>query len=161
MNRLRKALGRWVDKWRGTFYEGPEPPRRIGERVKAFRLYNPDADPAEWAAFAERLARNCYREGFVRGYEWLERSWEGPAKEPERLAELAAHDWSLAEEHPDWSRMLEWGYDPRSPLRALSPEQRQAVVDTFTAGGGYPVEIDLSAYDGEAHGNPGFHDDDT
>lgn len=146
---LKDKLGRVVDRFRGTFYEGPEPPPRLAESVKLFRLYYPDATPEQWEKFAVRLANNTYRDGFIRGWEWLQRGWEGPDIEPEQLAEIQSHDWSLAASNPDWQRMLQMGYDPSSPLRRLSPEQRRAVVETFQGAGRFPVEINLSAYDDE------------
>lgn len=144
---LRRGVQKLLEIATGVHYEGPEPPgRRIEERVQLFCLFNPQATAEQWRVFARQLAQNCYREGWVRGYEWLERGWSGPAVDPERLTELEAHDWSLAEQHPDWRRMLNLGYDPRSPLANLSPEQRRAVVDLFQ--GSTPVVIDFTPYEG-------------
>lgn len=162
-SRLLKRLGNKVlEKLAGTFYEGPKPPKRLEERVQLFRLHYPDATPKQWAEFALTFGTNCYREGFARGYEWLERDWK-PTDEPtqEQIAEYQAHDWSLAEQNTDWSKMLTTGYDPRSPLANCSPEQRRAIVEMMQGATNYPLSIDLSAYEGvEApldYGNPGFH----
>lgn len=148
-------MHRLLEKLTDQFYEGPEPPKRLPEKVKLFRLYYPHADADEWAAFANRIARNSYKDGFIRGYEWQERDWPGPELEPERVAELTEQDWSLAEESREWSKLLEKGYDPRSPLANLSPEQRRAVVETFQGASRYPVEVNLSAYEEEPEDEPG------
>ena len=64
------------------------------------------------------LAQKAYRDGFVRGHEWLERSWEGPAISPERLAEQASHDWSLAEQDARWAAILKKAGDPMTARQA-------------------------------------------
>lgn len=150
---LKRTFRKLVEKYAGTYYEGPTPPKRLAERVKMFQLYYPDASQDRWALFALTLATNCYKEGFTRGYDWTERGWEGPVMPPEQVAELQAHDWSLAEQNPDWQRMMTMGYDPRDPLAGHSMEQRRAIIETMAGGGQYPVEIDLSAYEDRT---PGF-----
>lgn len=154
---LKLKLGRLIDRFRDSFYEGPDPPARLAERVRLFRLYYPKATAEQWASFALQFGSNCYREGFTRGFEWCERGWEGPAIPPEQAAEMLAQDWSLADSNPDWNRMLTMGYDPHDPLAGISPEQRRAVVETLQGTGDYPVEINLSAYEND--GNPGFHEE--
>lgn len=154
-NWLKSLLLRLSDKLTSRLYEGPEPPKRLRERVKLFKLYNPDATAEQWERFSLTLATNCYREGFVRGYEWQERDWKGPAVEPERLQELQDQDWSLAESHEGWGDVLRRGYDPRSPLAKLSPEQRRAFVETLQGSSRYPLYMNFDHYDGI----PGFHED--
>lgn len=154
---LKRKFRKFIEKRAGTYYEGPTPPRRLAERVKMFQLYYPIATPEQWAEFALTFGANCYREGFTRGYDWSERGWEGPEMEPEQVAELQAHDWSLAEENPDWQRMMNMGYDPRDPLAGHSMEQRRAIMETLNGAGQYPVEIDLSAYEGPPIRTPGFY----
>ena len=139
------------------FYEGPQPPKRLAERVKAFRLYYPNATPEEWESFALTFGQNCYRDGFTRGYDWNERDWKGPAIDPEQLAEMQSHDWSLAEENYDWNRMLTMGCDPRSPLANVPADQRRALIEMMMGGGIFPIGLDISPYEGPPHGNPGFH----
>lgn len=164
---LKRFITKVADKAAGTFYEGPTPPRRLAERVQLFRLHYPNATPEEWAKFSLTFGTNCYREGFTRGYDWAERGWDGPDVDPEQAAELQAHDWSLAEENPDWQRMLTMGYDPRDPMAGSTIDQRRAMVEVMMGSGPYPIEVDLSAYEGPPLGNPGFHhppeedDDDT
>ncbi len=160
--RLRLFFLRVLEKAVGEAYTGPTPPRRLAERVRLFALFHPQATSKEWIAFADTFAANVYREGFVRGYEWMERGWTGPAMDPDQLAEFQAHDWSLAEHHPAWHQMLSVGYDPRSPLAGMSSSQRQALSQLFNTNPN--ITIDLSAYDQApppGHGIPGFHEDPT
>lgn len=147
--RIKRFLNKWVEKFTGRFYEGPEPPRRMLEEVRLFRLFYPDAGADEWEIFAATLAANSYKSGFVRGYEWQERGWEGPAVEPEQVAELLEQDWSLAEENPAWDKLLTTGYNLNDPLSGVSVEQRRAIIEMMRGAqlGGYTVEVDLSAYE--------------
>lgn len=149
--RLKHLAVKAIELATSRFYEGPRPPPRLVERIKIFQLYKPQATADDWRDFALQFAANCYREGFIRGYDWQERGWEGPAIEPERLREAMDHDWTLAESNPDWRRLLDRGYDPRSVLGSLPPDQRRALVETFqgAAAGGVPIIIDLSAYEAD------------
>lgn len=158
-NWLKHFMLKWGEKFAGTFYEGPEPPKRLKEKVQLFRLYYPHATPAEWAEFSLKLAKNSYQEGFVRGHQWVEREWEGPEIDPEVLAEVEGEDWSLAEQSPSWGRMLERGFDPNNPLRNMDADQRRAIVELMQGSSMYPVEIDLAPFAPEEHGTPGFHGD--
>lgn len=155
--RLRNAFLHLVERVANRMYEGPAPPKRLKERVQLFQLFHPNATPAQWAQFAERIANNCYREGFVRGFEWEQRGWEGPGIEPEQLAEMRANNWSVADYSPDWSRALTTGYDPRSPLASMSAEERAQFVALMQTPSHFPVEISLDNYEGPPHGFPGIH----
>jgi len=55
------------------YFEGPEPPMRYAEQVKAFAAMNRGCTVDEWAAFCVRMAHRAYREAYQRGYEWRER----------------------------------------------------------------------------------------
>jgi hypothetical protein len=140
--RIRNLFMRLVDKLSGRFYEGPSPPRRLNDSARLFKLMHPKATADEWEAFARRQAANAYRDGFVRGYGWQERGWEGPAMEPERIAELQAHDWSLADENPSLERLLATGYDPDGPYASYSLEQQRAFAEAL-GGAQYQMQVEL------------------
>lgn len=94
---LARFLRDLWERIRGTFREGPDPPPRLAEEVRLFRCLAKEAPTEEeWEAFAAGLADRAYRAGFVRGYHWLERSWDGPPVSPERILELEAHHRHLA-----------------------------------------------------------------
>lgn len=94
---LSRWLGRVAEKMARRYYEGPDPPARLGEIVITFANLNPQATRAEWARFAEGHAREAYRVGYVRGAEYVERD---PAErealrnaDPEQLADALNPDW--------------------------------------------------------------------
>lgn len=95
-DRRLTALGRFtrdlLERLLGRYREGPDPPPRLAEEARLFRLRSP-APPTEeeWEAFCSELADRAYRDGFVRGVHWLERSWDGPSEDPEKILELEAH----------------------------------------------------------------------
>lgn len=94
MTPLLKFFRDAAQKALGKFYEGPEPPRRLGELVLAFAEAHPKATRGEWARFAQLHAEEAYRQGYVRGYEYVEREegfFEG--KRPEELADQLDPDW--------------------------------------------------------------------
>jgi hypothetical protein len=62
---MERLLARWE--------EGPDAPLRLGEIVLAFANMYPKATRAEWVRFATLHAAECYRSGYVRGYEHVER----------------------------------------------------------------------------------------
>ncbi len=96
------ALGRFIrdsiDRLQRRYYEGPEPPPRLEQEARLFAATHRDATADEWKEFAIRFATNAYRDGFTRGQEWAHRLWPGPVDDPEMLAEIAAHDWTLPED---------------------------------------------------------------
>lgn len=114
MTRGARMFRSLVDRLLRRFYEGPKPPRRYFEEVRIFRHYKPLATAAEWERFVMGLTSRAYQEGWIRGYEWAERSWEGPGVDPDRLAEAAAHDWSLADQDARWAALLAQAGDPKT-----------------------------------------------
>jgi len=128
-------FGRWfrnlLERLAGRYYEGAEPPRHIREEVRLFRVMHGAATADQWEEFAAMMAENCYRSGFVRGYEWAERDWPGPAVDPEVLAEAESHDWSLADGDPDLARLLETGVNPEDPLAGASEDERARAFDAL------------------------------
>lgn len=91
---MSDSLTRLAEKVAGTYYEGPEPPVRLAERVVRFLKSHPTASAGDWAEFAAKLARGAYEAGFTRGVEWRERGLgELPVDSPERREDAARHDW--------------------------------------------------------------------
>lgn len=129
MTRAGRFLRNLLERLLGRYYEGPHPPRRLAEEVKLFRIYYPGATAEQWSRFATRLASNAYEEGFVRGYEWQERGWDGPVDDPEQLLELEAHDWSLAEQNPTVAEALAAGIDPNDPFYGSNEQERARFLD--------------------------------
>lgn len=149
---LRRKLAKLRDRWKGQFYEGPEPPPRLFEEVQLFKLCHPDPTPEQWEHFVVTFALNCYRDGFIRGHQWLERGWEGPLMDPDRIAELTAHDWSLATQGgPRYDKLLTTGYNPEDPLAGSTIEQRRAFMEQLALvhGSPYQARIDLTPYEEE------------
>jgi len=126
-------LGRFIrdllDRILGRFHEGPEPPPRLAEEVRLFRvLASSRPTEEEWEAFAVRLTERAYRDGFVRGVHWLERSWPGPEIDPDRLLEEQAHGVKLADD-PAWAHVLD------QPMRAREVREfHDSVANAALAG---------------------------
>lgn len=138
MTRFGRFVRNLVERFLGRYYEGPNPPRHISEEVRLFRILHPTATPEQWETFANLMAEKCYRSGFVRGYEWVERDWPGPAQDPEVLAEAMSHDWSLAESEPRFDRLLEGVSNPFDPLGEATAEERtQLLMQLGMLGGSY------------------------
>ena len=95
MTPFQKLVRRVVERWRRTYYEGPEPPARLGEMVVDFANHNPHATRQEWIEFGRFHAAECYRSGFTRGAEWAERDFGSrmPDVSPERIADAQDPDW--------------------------------------------------------------------
>lgn len=92
-------LQRWIrgklEKWAGNFYEGPQPPDRLDAIVLAFVDTYPNATRRQWIDFAREHAREAYRAGYMRGFEYTERDPEGwrPDLPPELLADMIDPSW--------------------------------------------------------------------
>lgn len=97
MTPLMAWLKRTTEKAFGRYYEGPEPPARLGNMAEHFAATYPRATRGEWLTMARRLAAEAYREGYVRGYEKYERDpAEREQHDPDELAEVMRHDWDWA-----------------------------------------------------------------
>lgn len=129
--------GRWirnlVERFLRRYYEGPQAPPRLHEELAVWWALNPDAEDSTRIGYVTALLEAAYRDGFVRGYEWQERGWEGPAEDPERLAEAMEHDWSLAESNPRVRRILEDGYDADDPLANVAAPDRRRFMEMLTS----------------------------
>lgn len=89
--RVRDAIERWL----GTYYEGPEPPERMTVQVTVFANVFPHATRAEWVAFAQRAIYEAYCSGYVRGAEYVERAPETwlPEVDPTEIADATMPGW--------------------------------------------------------------------
>lgn len=143
MTPFGKLLRRVLEKWAAKFYEGPNPPHRLWEQVRLFRMHHPNASIDEWEDFSVEFARASYQEGYTRGYEWAERDLDSkPAHDPEVLAAVMRHDWSLSEASPRLEGILKYG-DPNNPLAGLPEEHQRALLDhQGLISGGYRVVIE-------------------
>ena len=91
LSRLGRLFRDLLERLLGRYREGPEPPPRIAEEARFFRSLAREAPTEEeWEAFAAGLADRAYRDGFTRGIEWLERSWDLRPADHERRLELEA-----------------------------------------------------------------------
>lgn len=74
-------------------------PVRFADVVASFANANPAATVGDWAEFAREHAREAYRAGYVRGYEYVERDPEGYRQDlpPEVLADMLDPDWRASE----------------------------------------------------------------
>ena len=94
-DRVRRWLRDKFEQTIGVYYEGEEPPRRLREQVISFANLYPRATRAEWAEFAASFAEECYRAGYLRGVEWVERDEQRDpnAPTPEEIANDMDPDW--------------------------------------------------------------------
>ena len=93
-------FGNWVkrqwERWVGVWYEGPEPPQRLGEMVVLFANMHPHATRAEWVAFASGHAGQAYMSGYVRG-------WERSERDPDVMPWRVSSPNTIADEmDPGW-----------------------------------------------------------
>lgn len=114
-NTLERALRR--------FYEGPEAPPRLREMVLVFAECHPHATRAEWVEFVVEHAAECYRSGYMRGLEWVERDLERrvPSGQPEALMDEVDPEWRWAPEV-----ML---HDPQRVVEEEPPPEHVAIKD--------------------------------
>lgn len=89
-----------VEKWFGTFNEGPDPPDRIMNMVFVFALEHPHATRGEWIRFAIEHAGESYRSAYVRGVEYAERdeTLRNPNVPPEIIADQMDPNWRWGDE---------------------------------------------------------------
>jgi hypothetical protein len=136
---LIRGLIRWLEKLLDRYYEGPEPPRRLAEEWRVWLALQQQPDIQMVNGYVGCLLEAAYRDGFVRGYDWQERGWKGPSMDPEVLAEMQSHDWSLAESNPRVRRILEDGSDPSDPLANVAAPDKRAFIEFLAAGQGIRV----------------------
>lgn len=119
MKWLRKLAERYLDKYE----EGPEPPDRIAFMVDEFMSLNPDATKYDWAKFAAVHAAQSYREGYVRGVEYVERDpdqwWPDPA--PDVVADSLTPSWRDSEP-------FNMNHIPKDPVPKTSYESEEQAL---------------------------------
>lgn len=94
MTRFTKFLRDLGERFFGKFYEGPDAPERLREMVVAFSNSHPTASRVEWVEFAATLAEEAYKTGYVRGFEYTERTYDWrPDLPPEVLADMLDPGW--------------------------------------------------------------------
>ncbi len=97
MTKLVQFLKRTWEKYIGTWYEGPDAPSRLLDLSVDFANRHPLATRMEWVMFATEHAAEAYRQGWLRGYEYVERDrdWHrfvGDA-DPDSFADTLYPDW--------------------------------------------------------------------
>ena len=108
-----------VERAAGSFYEGPEPPERLGEIVVAFANEHPHATRAEWVAFVIAHGGECYRSGYVRGFERAERDYRDPEISPEDTADSLDPDWR-------WQPGIELTGEPDDVVMEVNDEDQMS-----------------------------------
>ena len=143
MTRAGRMFRNLLERLLGRYYEGPEPPQRIGQNVSAFATLNPRATVGDWMDFTTRYASECYRSGHVRGLEWAERDLDrrDPVTDPELLEDHRRNDWSWVQLNPseeETKRIV-----ARDPYDDMSPEDRALALDSVgRAMGTHRVVVD-------------------
>jgi hypothetical protein len=133
MNSFLRFFRNTLEKLAKTFEEGPEPPLRLRDEVRMFRVMHPLATAEQWYAQCLELVDAAYRQGFARGYEWKERDLDSSHKESERLADIAKHAVDIAEGNTNLRASLDSGIDLSDPLHGIPAEYRAEFVDALGA----------------------------
>lgn len=89
-----KWIRNTAEKLFGKYEEGPDAPERLREMVIHFANHHPRASREDWVNFAAGLASEAYQSGYVRGYEYTERTndWRSDIP-PEELADWIDPNW--------------------------------------------------------------------
>ncbi len=119
-----------TEKLFDRFYEGPEPPDRLGDMVIAFANMYPSATRLDWVQFASEHARECYRSGYLRGFEYAEREPDEPEVDPDELMDaLEGRAWRDNPVGPDLSPPdpNDWEWYPGGII--LEGDQHEVVGD--------------------------------
>jgi hypothetical protein len=126
--RVRAWVRRKLEKAADVFYEGEAAPERLREQVIAFSNLFPSATRGDWIAFAAGFAEECYRAGYLRGVEYVERDPEAfDAKSPEAIADEIDPNWR-------WRPMIEVENDLNEIVGDERPEHEaiQRQYETIT-----------------------------
>jgi hypothetical protein len=89
IRRARRALEWLLGRW----YEGPEVPWRLIHEVRIFAKWRPRATRMQWARFAAGLAEECYKAGYMRGVEYVERGELSRQADPDAVADQIDPGW--------------------------------------------------------------------
>ena len=132
MRRLFYWLWALIERLLGRYYEGPEPPRRLGQATRSFAKLHPGATVGEWVRFAETMAAESYRSGYIRGLEHRERDLVR-AEERADLGRLEAarHDWNWSELGPSDDELASVVESNRDVIDRMQPEMRALVLDSI------------------------------
>lgn len=125
-------LVRWFrnlrEKLFGSFFEGPAPPDRLAQMAIVFANTNPTATRAEWLRFCIEHARESYRAGWVRGYEYTERDPDERAiisqVDPDVVATAMDPDWQ-------WSPEVTLTEEPTEVIREEQLTEREEMERLF------------------------------
>jgi hypothetical protein len=93
MNRVSRWFNDLYQRLRDRYYEGPNPPNRIVQIAELYADTHPRATRGDWIEFASNHAKEAYRAGWVRGFEWRERTMRG-----EIVREVDEADWEWESE---------------------------------------------------------------
>lgn len=117
-----KWLRNLAERYLGKYEEGPNPPDRLVDVVEAFMQVYPDATKRDWAKFAAKHAAQSYLEGYIRGYEYVERDPSGwwPNPSPEEYADVVTPGWRDSEPY----RFEDVAPDPVFETAEQSEEER-------------------------------------
>lgn len=130
----RGRVARWwrrlVDKARGRFYEGPEPPDRLGQMVSVFAAMYPRATVADWIQFASGHAEECYRSGFIRGVEYRTRS-QSDEEQMLELVTATSRGATWVDLAPSPAELEQVVADNADVWERLSPEEQALHLDTI------------------------------
>lgn len=149
MTPLARLVRKAAQKVAGVWYEGPKPPQRISKLVLDFAHLHPEATRREWVVFAAKLGQQCYRDGFTRGFENVERDpdpsylelppelvadahdeqWRarpihmGPIEEPDAVPVVLAND--IEEIEPSEIKPEKFDVDREDENQAIDPRKRR------------------------------------
>lgn len=96
---LFRFLFKLYERCLGIFFEGPEPPKRLTDEIHLFVARYPSATKIEWIAFTSYITRSSYQQGYLRGYEAMERD---TSTFPERHSQVL----KAAEDDLNWANDL-------------------------------------------------------
>jgi hypothetical protein len=109
MTPFMRTLRNFVERWLGSFDQGPEAPEEVRDIIVEFANMNPEATRREWVEFSERQAAEAYRVGWLRGYNFQEEEWSQPGRSPD--------DWALVHWGPGWAKNAPSVLDPEGRVR--------------------------------------------
>ena len=92
MTPIREFIRNTLEKWLGTFYEGPDAPSRLRSLTLTFANGNPHATRKEWSGFATSLAEEAYRAAYIRGFEQRQLPSQKDMT-PEQIADILDPNW--------------------------------------------------------------------
>ncbi len=99
MTPLKRWLRRTIERLLKRWYEGEEPPDRLGDMIVQWANENPNATRGEFLSMAIQITEESWMSGFSRGVEYVERDPEFfEDRQPDTIAD--AFDPTWREESP-------------------------------------------------------------